>query len=100
MDNYNICCRLSHFWVAISWKRQGPRFVSLNIIAASAKYSNRIINIIRIIARACGLLGARDMEWSEVGDYTADSDEERVFQSAVEEELACYNGRLVVIVIE
>ena len=42
-----------------------------------------------------GWLGARDMEWSEVVEYAVDSDEERVFQSA--EELAYYNGRLVVI---
>ena len=52
--------------------------------------------------RVSGLLGfgARDMECSEVGDYTVDSDEERVFQSVVEEELACYNGRLAVIITE
>ena len=44
-----------------------------------------------------GRLGARDMEWSEVVQYAVDSDEERVFQSAIEEELAYYNGRLIVI---
>ena len=46
--------------------------------------------------RVGGLIGARDMEWGEVGNDTVDGDEERVFQSVLEEQLACYNGRLVV----
>ena len=44
-----------------------------------------------------GWLGVRDMEWSEVVEYAVDSDEERAFQSAIEEELVYYNGRFIVI---
>lgn len=46
--------------------------------------------------RVGGLIDARDMEWGEVGNNTIDGDEERVFQSVLEEQLACYNGRPVV----
>ena len=52
------------------------------------------------MARACRRLGAHDMEWSKVVEHAVDSDEERVFQSAVEEEPAYYNGKLVVMVTE
>ena len=48
--------------------------------------------------RVGGLVGARDMEWGEVGNDAVNGDEERVFQSVPEEQLACYNGRLVVTV--
>ena len=37
------------------------------------------------------------MEWSEVGGRAVDSDEEHVFQSAIDEKLTYYNGRFVVI---
>ena len=41
------------------------------------------------------------MEWSdERVEHALDSDEERIFQSATEEELVYYNGMFVVIVIE
>ena len=35
------------------------------------------------------------MEWSEAAEDGVDSDEERAFQSVIEEELVYYNGRFV-----
>ena len=46
--------------------------------------------------RVGGLIGVRDMEWGEAGNDTVD-DEERIFQSVLEDQLACCNGRPVII---
>jgi len=35
------------------------------------------------------------MEWSEAAEDEVDGDEERAFQSVIEEKLVYYNGRLV-----